>query len=251
MPSLRIAAAQSVSIPGNIVANVAEHCKFIVGASACGVDIVVFPELSLCGYELSLLAGCALDPDDKVLAPIRELATAKGVSVVVGAPILSLSSHIHIGAITFLPNGETSIYRKQHLHSGEERFASAGPAGCITHSIGGEIAALAICADIAHEQHPRVAAAAGASLYLASVLVSEAGYAADAGNLQRYAKSYKMATLMANHGGPTGGYLSAGKSAFWSQDGKLVVAAPSTGRCLIIASRTSEGWVGDLRKVET
>jgi len=251
MSSLRIAAAQSVSVPGDIAANVAAHCNFIAEASACNVDIVVFPELSLCGYELPLIGACALQPDDEVLAPIRELASGKAISVVVGAPILSTSNRIHIGAITFLPSGETSIYCKQHLHPGEERFASACASPCNTYQVGGEAIALAICADTAHEQHPQAAAAVGASLYLASVLVSDAGYVTDAGNLQRYAERYRMATLMANHGGPTGGYVSAGKSAFWSQEGKLVVAAPSAGQYLVIASKSSKGWAGDLRKIET
>lgn len=137
------------------------------------------------------------------------------------------------------------------MHPGEERFASACASPCCTYQVGGEAIALAICADTAHEQHPQAAAAVGASLYLASVLVSDAGYVTDAGNLQRYAERYRMATLMANHGGPTGGYVSAGKSAFWSQEGKLVVAAPSAGQYLVIASKTSKGWAGDLRKIET
>lgn len=137
------------------------------------------------------------------------------------------------------------------MHPGEERFASACASPCCTYQVGGEAIALAICADTAHEQHPQAAAAVGASLYLANVLVSDAGYVTDAGNLQRYAERYRMATLMANHGGPTGGYVSAGKSAFWSQEGKLVVAAPSAGQYLVIASKTSKGWAGDLRKIET
>ncbi len=251
MSSLRIAAAQSVSVPGDIAANVSTHCKFIVEASACGVDIVVFPELSLCGYELPLISACALYPDDEVLAPIRALARSRSISVVVGAPILSASNDIHIGAITFFSDGETSVYCKHHLHSGEERFAKACASPCSTYPFGSEIIALAICADTAHEQHPRSAAAIGASMYLAGVLVSDAGYATDAGNLQRYAERYRMATLMANHGGPTGGYVSAGKSAFWSQEGTLVVAAPSDGQYLVIASKSSAGWAGDLRKIET
>lgn len=251
MSSLRIAGAQSVSTPGNIAANVAAHCRFIVEASACDVDIVVFPELSLCGYEMSLLAACVVHPDDEVLAPLRELATDKAISVVVGAPILSRSNTIQIGAITFFPNGETSTYCKHFLHPGEECFVSACSLPCSTYPVGDEATALAICADTGHEQHPQAAAAANASLYLASVLVSDAGYATDAGNLQRYAERHCMATLMANHGGPTGGYLPAGRSAFWSPEGRLVVAAPGTGQYLVIASKNSVGWTGDLRRIET
>jgi len=251
MSSFRIAAAQSVSVPGDVAANVAAHCNFIIEASLSGVDIVVFPELSLCGYELPLIGACALQPDDEVLAPIRELASGKSVHVVVGAPILSVSNKVHIGAITFFPNGESSIYCKQHLHSGEEHFATTCASPSSTCQVGGEAIALAICADTAHEQHPQAAATVGASLYLASVLVSEAGYATDAGNLQRYAQRYCMATLMANHGGPTGSYVSAGKSAFWSPQGKLLVAAPGAGQYLVIASKNAGSWTGELRKIET
>lgn len=250
MSSLRIAAAQSVSAPGDIAANVATHCTFIAQASACNVDVVVFPELSLCGYELSLLGACALRPDDEVLAPIRELATSKAISVIVGAPILSPSNRLHIGAITFYPNGKSSIYCKQHLHPGEDRYASAGDSPCAPYPVGDEAIAIAICADTAHEIHPQTAAAAGASLYLASVLVSDAGYVTDAGNLARYAERYRMATLMANHGGPTGAYVSAGKSAFWSEQGRLIVAAPGAGQYLVIAAKSSKGWVGDICKID-
>jgi predicted amidohydrolase len=251
MSSIRIAAAQSISVPGDIANNVATHCNFITEASTYNVDIVVFPELSLCGYELPLIRDYALHPDDRVLAPIRKLASEKSISVVVGAPILSPSNHIYIGAIMFLPNGKISVYCKQHLHAGEEFFVSASTTPCNTYQVGREIVSLAICADTSHEKHPQSAADANASLYLASVLVSDKGYVTDAGNLQRYAARHGMSTLMANHGGPTGGYISAGKSSFWSQEGELIIAAPSAGQYLVIASKKSESWTGDLHKIET
>lgn len=251
MTVLRIAAAQSVSIPGDIAANVAAHCRFIAEASSHHIDVLVFPELSLCGYELPLMAECVLRPDDEGLRPIRELVVQTGVSVIVGAPIASTTDRPYIGALMFRAGGETSIYCKHHLHPGEERFASACPRACQTHRIGDDAMAVAICADTAHEAHPKAAAEAGATLYLASVLVSETGYATDAGNLQGYARQYGMATLMANHGGPSGGYVSAGKSAFWSPNGQLIVAAPGAGECLVIASRGAEGWSGELRTIST
>jgi predicted amidohydrolase len=251
MSSLRIAAAQSVSIPGDIAANVASHCTFIRAAAACAVDLLVFPELSLCGYELPLLGACTVQADDALLAPIRELAASNAIVVVVGAAILNAANQVQIGTITFFPSGASAIYCKQYLHTGEERFVTAGASTCSTYPIADETFALAICADTAHEQHAQAAAAAGASLYAASVLVSEAGYPVDAGNLQRYAERYGMAILMANHGGPTGGYVSAGKSAFWSAQGQLIVAAPGTGQYLVIATKSTEGWVGELRSIKT
>lgn len=250
MSSLRIAAAQSVSAAGDVSANVATHCRFIAHAAAQGVDVLVFPELSLCGYELPLLRACALQPEADVLSPIRELSVAKAITVVVGAPVVSDSERVHIGAITFLPDGHASVYLKQYLHPGEERFAFAGEVGTRAHGVGSDAFALAICADITHEQHARAASAAGATCYLASVFVTEAGYATDSSLLQGYAARHGMATLMANHGGPSGEYVSAGKSAFWSPEGTLVIAAPGIGSCLVIASRSTGGWSGKLLTVE-
>jgi predicted amidohydrolase len=46
-----IAAAQSSSIPGDIEANVARHAVFVRTAARAQVNLIVFPELSLTGYE--------------------------------------------------------------------------------------------------------------------------------------------------------------------------------------------------------
>jgi predicted amidohydrolase len=54
-----------------------------------------------------------------------------------------------------------------------------------------------------------------------------------------------MAVLLANHGGPTGGWTSAGRSAFWDEQGRLVGAVPGSGDALLIATAGSGGWCGD------
>ena len=250
MSSIRIAAAQSASVAGDVAANVAIHCRFINAAAANGVDLLLFPELSLCGYELPLLGACTLKPGDAALLPIAELVARTQMTVIVGAPVTSQSGRPHIGAITFLPDGTASVYCKQYLHAGEEVFATPGEIGALSQPLGAERYSLAICADTAQEQHASAASASGASLYLASVLVSESGYASDAANLQRYAERHRLGVLMANHGGPSGGYVTAGRSAFWSPGGELVVAAPGVGGYLVIATGGGSDWSGGLVNVE-
>lgn len=250
MIAICIAAAQSVSRPGDVAANVREHVRFISAAHEAGVQMLVFPELSLCGYELPLLQNCLLHPEHQDLAPIRTLVRQTGMAVTVGAPLTSGGPLPAIGAITFLPDGSSTEYRKQHLHPGEDRYASPGPGDSRIQALCGQTIAQAICADTSHAQHPARAAAAGASLYLAGVLVSEAGYAVDAGAMQRYARQFSMGVLLANHGGPSGSYVSAGRSAFWGPGGELVVAAPAAGACLVMASKTAGAdasqWSGEL-----
>jgi predicted amidohydrolase len=250
MSLIRIAGAQSISVAGNIVANAQMHLEFIAAARQAQVNLLVFPELSLCGYELPLLQECLLQAEDSRLSAIRDMAVEANMTVVVGAPVANdVGMAPAIGAITFFPDRTYSIYRKQHLHPGEEKFASKGNADSLHHTADDKSYSLAICADTANETHAASAAAAGASLYLAGVLVSEAGYATDSAKMHHYAVTLKLGVLMANHGGPSGGYVTAGKSSFWAPGGRLVVQAPGTGNILIVAAKQAGHWEGDLISV--
>lgn len=250
MQSIRMAAAQSISIAGDISANVLTHIKFIEAAHQASIELLVFPELSLSGYELPLLQQCALEPLDPRLDPIKDLVRKTNMTVIVGAPIVNGAGVAPaIGALTFFPDGRHDVYLKQYLHPGEELFASKGEKISRIHQLNGLSYSLAICADITHAQHALQAAMAGASLYLAGVLISEAGYNTDTNFLQSYALDYNFAVLMANHGAPSGGYISAGKSAFWLPNGELLLAAPSSGNVLVSITNHSGNWTGELIEV--
>jgi len=93
------------------------------------------------------------------------------------------------------------------------------------------------------------AAARGASIYAAGVLITDKGYAADAGLFGRYASEHGMACVMANYAAPTGGWVPAGKSAIWCAGGRRVVAAEGTEQALVVATRESGAWRGAVVKV--
>lgn len=244
MSTLTIAAAQSFSLAGDILGNIVRHGRFIEAAAEQGVELLVFPELSLTGYEGQDAAALAIDPQDAVLQPLRDLARELGVTAVVGMPIrLEGSVSALIGALVLGADGSLGVYSKQHLHTGEERFFAPGFGGP-TLRIGGEVVALAVCADFTHASHAAAAADQGANLYAAGVLISDKGYAVDTAILQGYARQHSMAVLMANHGGLTGGWQSAGRSGIWSEDGSLIVAASGTGDLLVVAQRNDGAWQG-------
>ena len=73
---MRVAAAQTISRPGSIRENVERHLVLAGAAAERGVELLVFPELSLTGYEPDL--ACELRPDDARLAPLRTLAARSG-----------------------------------------------------------------------------------------------------------------------------------------------------------------------------
>ncbi|WP_187364171.1 carbon-nitrogen hydrolase family protein [Massilia genomosp. 1] len=235
MAGLRYAAAQYACAPLDIAANVTRHLAFIDAAGAAGVQLLVFPELSLCGYELAGMGACALKADDIRLAPLRERAASANMTIVVGAPLANAGALPSIGAITFHPDGRTSSYRKHFLHAGEEQHVAAGSAISQLHDVRGTRVALAICADTGQQQHAHAAAVAGAGLYAAGSLISAGGYDKDTGQLAGYAKLFGMGVLMANHAHPSGGYQSAGRSAIWASGGELIVAAPGPGEMLVMA----------------
>ena len=243
MTGLTLAAAQTISIAGDVPANIRQHLALMHAAAEHRVQVLVFPELSLTGYEPSLAADLAIAPEDTVLTPLRELARELGLTTVVGMPI-RLASHpgVMIGALVLGADGSLAIYTKQHLHPGEETAFAPGQGGAAL-LCGDTRIALAICADFSHASHPCAAAESGAGVYAAGVLISEGGYATDAALLQHYAVQHGMLVLMANHGGPTGGWSCAGRSAIWSAQG-LIAAAPGTGNALVIAHRQDGRWSG-------
>lgn len=251
MPHLRIAAAQSSSLPGDVRGNLCRHLLFVEAAAAEGASLILFPELSLTGYELPLLKRHVLPADAPVLEPLRRLARLRRIAVVVGAPVPGGSDALPaIGAICLCPDGSSAIYRKRFLHAGEAQFASPGEVNAHGLDVGDQRVSLAICADTVHAEHPRWARADGATVYAAGVLWSGAGYAADAAIVQNWATAHAMAVLVANHGAPTGGFAAAGRSALWGPGGQLLAAAPATGDHLVLAERCDGGWLGTVRKVD-
>ncbi|QXI61338.1 carbon-nitrogen hydrolase family protein [Pseudomonas sp. OE 28.3] len=246
MTALTLAAAQTTSIAGDVPGNIQGHLRFMQAAAEQGVQLLVFPELSLTGYEPALAAQLAITPEDVLLAPLREMAQELRMTAVVGMPIrLAPGTGVFIGALVLGADGSLAVYTKQHLHPGEEVAFVAGQGGAALEWANERIA-LAVCADFSHASHPRLAAEAGATVYAAGVLISEGGYATDSALLQGYAAEHRMLVLMANHGGPSGGYTCAGRSAIWSADGTLLADVPGIGEALVIARRNGEQWTGQV-----
>lgn len=238
-----LAAAQCSAVAGDIAANVRRHLDAIDAAHRQGVDVLVFPELSLTGYEPTLAADLAQAADTDCITPLRARARETGMTVVAGLPLRSgIADKPYIAAFILHPDGTATVQTKQHLHTGEEQYFSAGTGGPLLDA-GGMPLALAICADFGQSAHAAAAACAGARIYAASALVGETGYPVDSALLQGHAQRHGMAVLLANHGGPTGGWTSAGRSAFWDEQGRLVAATPGPGDCLLVVRAGADGWV--------
>ena len=190
-------AAQSSSVRGDIEGNVKGHIRLIEEAAKHGAALIVFPELSLTGYEPDLAESHHLEPSDSRLDPFQEMADKHSMKILVGAPYRD-GENAHIAAFLYRPCETPMVYTKHHLHDGEEKYFKPGTRG-LSFDVSGEKVSVAICADIAHPEHAENAAANGATLYAAGVLITPGGYEADAALLQGYAEEHNMIVVMANY----------------------------------------------------
>ncbi len=240
-----IAAAQCDSTKGDIIANVRRHCEFVARAKEHQADVVVFPELSLIGYEPTIAAETAIDASDEILRPLADLADELHVTIIVGFPIRSDHNKPFIGAVAFQPNRHIDVYRKRFVFTTEEPYFIASNDSVVC-SCNGRAVAIAICADINNPLHAEAASKQNPAIYAAGVAMTPEDIGRAESNMSKHAKQYGMLAVMANYASATGGYPIAGRSGIWNEAGNVVAQANGTGECLIFTTDTGDGWTGEV-----
>ena len=240
--SKHFALVQMACMKGDIQKNLNRHCQIISQLSQDSIQVAIFPELSLTGYEPSLARSLALTEPLHELQKLHQHCIENGVSAVVGAPI-RYDDHIYIAAVHLLTNGDYCIYLKMHLHSGEDRVFSAGDRFYMSQHDHTRVAH-AVCADTLHSEHAKQ----GAHLYAAGVLITPGGYDNDAEVLAKHARDYDIAVGIANHCGPSGGYDVAGKTAVWWSDQCLAMASDNLPEA-VIARHSVDGWQAKVKSL--
>jgi predicted amidohydrolase len=248
-----IAVAQTCPVKGDVKANVDEHVRLARIAASTGAQLVVFPELSLTGYEVSLARELAFSEDDSRLSTLLEASASSSMTLVVGAPV-RIGPQLHIGAFILRPDGTTALYTKHRLGAfsasascdgivppAEATVFHPGDRNPLIH-IGDTTAAVAVCADIGRPSHPQQAADRGANTYLASMFVIPSEFDGDAATLKSYAVKHSMMVAFANFGSPSGGLASGGRSAIWSETGELLAQLPMSGAGVAVVTETDRGW---------
>ncbi len=221
---------------GDVSANLKYHIGAIERSSQQSADVVVFPELSLTGYELELAAELAFDPELSVFEEFSQAAVTHEVVVIAGCPLnASVSSKPTIGSVICFPDGKVDFYSKQYLHSGEEVYCSRGERDYHFELKGNQIA-LAICADFIEPLHSSRAKAMGADVYLVSALISEMGFEPDSKLLSDIASAHHFPVLLSNHISVTGGWETCGKNSIWGADGNRVTLPNSKEDCLVLCT---------------
>jgi 5-aminopentanamidase len=231
---LRVAIAQMKAAPGDVAANVAITVELIGRARAEGAALIVFPELSLTGYELDYLAADAdgwFTRDDARLDPIRA-ACAPGITAVVSAAVREPGGEPFLAGLVIAPDGSVTVSAKQHLHGTEGALFRAGPPAS-PFTVQGWKVAVGICFDAAHPRHAEAAALAGADLYVVPAVYAAGEERRADLHFGARAMDNRIFTALANHAGITGRYVSIGGSGIWGPTGAVVQRAADAAPALI------------------
>jgi predicted amidohydrolase len=202
-----------------VAANAISHAEVV---RAVGARVVVFPELSITGYELD---APVVDVADPRLAPLVAACAETGATALVGAPIVA-DGREHIATLAVDGAGATVAYRKVWVDSTEDRFAPGEPA---VIDVDGWRLGLAICKDTGIAQHAANTAALGIDAYVAGTLMHDHEGGIQAERARRIATTYGVRAVFASFAGPTGGGFArpAGRSGIWTADGLVSAQAGS------------------------
>lgn len=219
--------------PADLEANLQTHIECCKAAAEQQAKLIIFPELSLTGYNLADAQKQAFTLSDKRLNPLQAIADAHGMAIIAGAPVLH-KDKLFLASLIIRPRASIDFYAKQHLHGEEQDYFETSTDYNPLINIGDEKYALAICADINYAAHSAAAKAAGATTYLASIYFES--YEMDKAHrlLAAHAKANQMKVLMVNFTGTADGHTAGGKSGWWNQEGKLMHCLSSTAPDLVV-----------------
>jgi len=203
-----VAAAQFPCCDDDVEANVQAHFALIAEAQGVGVDLLLFPELSLTGY-----AGGATAPERGQVPDIgvlyRLAAACSGIAVSVGLPEEGATGIFYNTQVLMRDGAILHRHRKINLPTyGRLEEGKSFAAGRIVEPVrlGEWSVATLICADTWNPALPWLAALSGADVLLVPIASALDAVGGDwdqaAGwdiNLRYAALTYGMPVVMANH----------------------------------------------------
>ncbi len=114
MSRLKVVAAQIAPILGQLAENVDTHLRHIEGAKREAADVIVFPELSLTGYDLTerVPAVARRLDSDEVLAIAR---ASQGITTIFGMVELGFAAQLHNSSVAVRDGDVLFVHRKLNL----------------------------------------------------------------------------------------------------------------------------------------
>ncbi|MEQ9495224.1 MAG: nitrilase-related carbon-nitrogen hydrolase [Deltaproteobacteria bacterium] len=247
--TIRVAAAQIDPVLKDVKANLDKHLEWIERARAEGVELLVFPELSLSGYDVRDaaidIAISVMDPlDDPTLVQIAE--AAGDMYVVVGFVEEGFGAQIFNAAGVFHRGEQVFVHRKLNLANygdmQEAKFFAAGrymePYELPKNFTG----AILCCSDSWNPALVHIAALHGATMLTIPTNSSLDAESGDVSKPERwdtvlsfYATLYGLPVVFCNRVGREGVHTFWGGSRILDAHGNQIARAGADGEELIVA----------------
>ena len=235
---MKIALAQYPCVRGDIPKNINSHIEWIKKASEHDAEIILFPELSLSGYEPTLAHKLAMPIYHPDLEVFQDLSEELGIVIALGLPGKTVEG-IHISQALFHPYAERMLYSKRILHGDEKPYFTEGSSRAELR-VGNLDIALGICYESMQEEHWSAIDSSKSHLYLASVSKTDRGMALAHRFFSRKSREKSLPIFLSNAIGPNDNFEACGRSAAWNAHGKLVVALDNQPALLLINEDASD-----------
>jgi predicted amidohydrolase len=250
---LTVGLAQIDCTLGNIDDNIQKHLSWIEKAREQGVELLLFPELSITGYRLLHLTSrvsCRIDESEN----LQQLADATGEMTVVVGLVEEGEGVLYNSAVLLRAGQIVHVHRKLYLPTygifQEGRFFGPGQRLDLT-PIAGEKLGLLICEDLWHPRLAQRLAAGGGKIL--GVLSAGPGRVGSGETLESQeiweciTRSTAVVNtswlLYCNRVGWEEGSFYAGGSHIVRPGGQILCRAPSLQEDLLVATL-------DLREVD-
>ncbi len=229
---MRALLAQLASVPGQTQANAGRAVEIL--ASHPNVEMAVFPELFLGGYNLSLVPQSARTPDCRELHSIAAAAATASTAVVVGfAERAEDGSFFNSVACIDRDGSLAGVYRKRRLFGAEPDVFQAGDEQRVVRLTGLDVGPL-ICFDVEFPEPARELAAAGAELLVtASANMTPFGPDHEVATRAR-ALENRLPHLYTNGVGAIGGLQLVGGSRSVDASGVVLAEAGADEEALLV-----------------
>jgi predicted amidohydrolase len=213
-PPLSIAVAQPRCVPHDVRANATIHARAVREARS---RVVVFPELSLTGYELE---ASTVDPEAAALEPLVRACGETGSIALAGAPVAGSPDQVFIAMLAVSSTGVRVLYRKRWL--GEEECLRFSPGDEPTVlEVDGWRLGVGICKDTGVREHVERVAELEVHAYCAGLVHLPEELDRQEERAVSIALRCAVFVAFASFAGQTGGGYTrtAGSSAIWSRRG--------------------------------
>lgn len=245
MEKIKCAIAQISPTLGNINKNLDKHILYVEKAKEQGATVVVFPELSLTGYNLQDLAyDVALKIDSKPITKMMELSM--GIDIIFSF-VEEDERHSFFISSAYCSKGQLlHIHRKVYLPTyglfDEARYFDSGKRIQAFNAKGVRVGMM-VCEDAWHPSTAYILSTDGA--HVLYVIAASPGRGASAGEIQSdqwwqttiqsYAQLHGLYVVYVNRVGFEDGLAFSGGSSIYDSDGQQVLKAPYLEEGIFVA----------------